>query len=159
MTQIKFRTQQNLEQIFNGAIDFTKLKPTSVNAQSWNGLTAEELENYVERGKKLLKSISENLGSLDNVNPLDLRNLDTHITEFINQYNSNGLPQLQLDQISSQHHSCLNYLNGIFSIVNQSGLSLSITYKTYLTGEISSFKEAERLANELVNRKTDVNNA
>jgi hypothetical protein len=159
MEQLKNRVRENLERIFNGSINFTLLKPNSAAAQSWNGLTYDELDNFVERGKKLLKSLLDNIGALDNVNPLELRNLDTHISEFINQYSANGLNQLQVEQVSSQHHSCLNYLNGIFSIVNQSGLGGSILYKSYLGEDITNFKEAERLANVVTNRRTTINDA
>jgi len=99
--------------------DFSNLYRTEQPVQPWNGLTSEEIKEFVEETLGLLYEAIEN-GLLSSLPFNHLNAINTQLNNFNQQFQ--GVKSLQQNQVSNQHHNPLNQLQAVDNQLRASGV-------------------------------------
>ena len=156
--ELKRDILSKIDQILN-QMDLTKLYPNHPNVQQWSNLDRAETEQLVKLSTGLLRKVSENSVVIDSVSPLDIKNLDNHLNDFIRFYNNNNLPSLNEAQITNQHHEALTRLSSLISIIKNSGIYTDLNTEILLKQKIDDLTKAETLVNLLLPNTENIRSA
>lgn len=103
----------------NSSDDLSILWTENSNIQKWNNLDSTEIQNLVEETFELLETaIDKNL--LTGLPFNYLNTINTSLNNFNNQLQS--IKNLQPNQLRNQHHQPLNQINSVNSSIRNSGL-------------------------------------
>ncbi len=130
--------------------NFALLYASGNSIQPYPNYTSSEIETLINDTKRVLNDLSVSVEILQSLYGVYLTNLDNQLNAFITQFNS--IATLSVNQLSNQHHSCLNQLQSLNNTLRQSGIYSILTPSNNipkLTEELNDLKiDADKLVKE-----------
>jgi len=153
--QLKNEIKEKVDQIEK--LNLSKLYPTGTNVGIWDSLSTSETQKFVQEIISALNELTDNLDLLDFVGFSNTHNINNHLANFITQYES--IKDIPKDEMTTQHHSPLNQLNGLNNILRNTGLYVEMKLVPKLKEKLKTLKEVTPLSNKLLSKTTNLKNA
>jgi len=128
MEPLKTNIKNYIEQILG--FDLPKIYNSGANKQPWNAFSDFDLEHYVKNIHSVLLKISKDDSLLNNIGYTNLTNLQNHLQNLINAWNGSGLQSLELENITTQHHGVLVWIENLNNLLRSIGLYSEVKINT-----------------------------
>lgn len=123
------------------SLDFPKLYFDGPSMVQWNNLSSEDTKIFITEIMDVLLKLKDNINIVNSVPYDQLTNLNNYLNNIINEYN-NTLNNLQLNEITSHHHTTLSYFNNINNLLRSNDLYGEIKLTPNLQETTKKLEEA-----------------
>lgn len=123
--------------------DLLILTPNNPNSEKWGSMEDDEVQAYLKNIINLLVQIKKNISILDNLSSNELTNLYEILQRIILNYNE--FKEIELKDITSNHHSVLNEFEKLNIHLKSIGLYPLLEIKPDINNIKNNLRDANKL--------------